>query len=141
MRAAQLYFHFRASNSASSRSRSASVEACAFGFPVSTSIWPCGLIRTTATDSPAAVTARIARVTSCCRNVEGARAIGARKPASRSFQVIQAVADRPKRKCELVGSSAHPLSRQPLCQKGRKGQKGAQHHARPPLSDLSDLSG
>src|SRR5437899_12150322 len=71
-------------------------ESCALSLPVTTSMSPCALIFTPATRRPAAIMALTALVTSCWRNVEGARAIGARKPASRSLQVIQAVADRPE---------------------------------------------
>src|SRR5262249_25061677 len=47
--------------------------------PVTTSISPCALTFTPATRSPAATRALTALVTSCCRNVEGARAMGVNK--------------------------------------------------------------
>ena len=55
----------------------AAEECRLFLLPVSTSIMPCGLIRTRATDRPAAFTALTARVTTCWRNVDGPRDIQA----------------------------------------------------------------
>src|SRR5262249_41554958 len=48
-------------------------ESCPGDSPITTSILPCGSIFKPATGNPAATAARRARVTSCCRNVEGAR--------------------------------------------------------------------
>src|SRR6266540_4444621 len=60
-------------------------------------ILPALSTSTRAIPTPAAATARIARVTSCCRNVEGARAMGVNKSAyEASLEVIQPVAGRPE---------------------------------------------
>src|SRR5262249_51632033 len=58
---------------------------------------PCALIFTPATCSPAATTALTALVTSCCRNVDAARAMASTgKAAYRSLEIVQAAAQRPE---------------------------------------------
>jgi hypothetical protein len=60
------------------------------GSTIIKTILPLGSISTRAIPTPAATTALTALVTSACRNVEGARAMG-------SHQIVEAVAGRPKR--------------------------------------------
>src|SRR5215472_18704960 len=66
------------------------------GSAVMITIFPALSISMRAICTPAAVTALTALVTSCCRNVDGVRAM-VRKIAYRSLQIVQAVAGRPDR--------------------------------------------
>src|SRR5277367_828995 len=75
---------------ANQRSKSLA-ESCADALPVSTSIWPCGLIRTAEIDSPALLTASIARVRSVRRKVCRAFDIAflpIKNPAPRGWPLI-----------------------------------------------------
>src|SRR5713101_8262670 len=70
-------------------------------------ILPALSISTRAICTPAAAAARMARVTSCCRNVEGARAITTTEmPAYGSLQFVQTVARGAERL--LVEARGHP---------------------------------
>src|SRR5262249_20426342 len=63
-----------------------------------------------AISTPAAIAARIARVTSCCRNVEGARPMATTvKSAYRSLQIVQAVARGSERGLAVGRHGAAPV--------------------------------
>jgi hypothetical protein len=83
--------------------------------------------------TPAAVTALTALVTSCCRNVEGARAmVSTREAFSLAGNPVSGprLSWRSKPCWESLPGAREP---QPLCQKGQKGRKGAHRHDRHPF--------
>src|SRR5262249_25125955 len=109
---------------------SSALEACASGLSVSTSITPCGLIltaRIALTGTPPLTTPLMARATSACLNVKGARGIS---PELRD-QIERGEVDL------LLGMTTWPTLL-PATDSGEIKKVG-HPHTTPPLSDLSDL--
>src|SRR6516165_8096687 len=66
-----------------------------------------------AISTPAAIASRMARVTSCCRNVEGARAMGVNKSAYGSLEIVQAVTNRCERRLVVLAVDGQGRRPQP----------------------------